>query len=199
MKKQRQQSELGLPTEEQLKTELKRIRHTAAYGKALRSTVGVLLVVAAVAVLISSLFLPVLQIAGDSMTPTLNNDEIVVLVKTNHFDTGDLCSFSWNNKILIKRIIAGPGDWVEIDGDGTIYVNGEALEEPYVMDKSLGECDLKFPIQIGENEYFLVGDHRSTSVDSRSTVIGNVSTEQIIGKVVFRIWPFGRIGFISEK
>ena len=188
---------IDLPTAAQVKEEMTRMRRQNAFNKAVRLTVGVLLVVAAVAVLISSLFLPVLQVAGDSMTPTLDNDEIIVLIKTSNFDTGDLCSFNWNNKLLIKRIIAGPGDWVEIDGAGNITVNGELLDEPYASEKSLGECDLQFPIQIGENEYFLVGDHRNTSIDSRSSVIGNVSTDQIIGKVVFRVWPFDVFGPIK--
>ena len=190
-------SPVPLPTMEQVDRERQRIRRRKAYFQSLTSTVGVLAVVAALAVLISSLFLPVMQISGDSMEPTLKDGEIIVLVKTEHFETGDLCSFSWNNKTLIKRVIAGPGNWVEIDSDGTVYVNQAALNEPYITEKSLGECDLDFPYQVPDNHYFVLGDHRTTSIDSRSTVIGSVNKDQIIGKVMFRIWPLNAMGLIS--
>lgn len=188
-----------LPTVEQVERERRRLRHRQAYRRALGSTIGTLAVVAALAVLISSLFLPVMQISGDSMEPTLRDGEIIVLVKTERFTTGDLCSFSWNNRTLIKRIIARPGDWVEIDADGTVYVNQTVLEEPYVTEKSLGECDIEFPYQVPDNHYFAMGDHRKTSIDSRNTVIGSIDKEQIIGKVVFRVWPFSEIGFINQQ
>lgn len=184
---------------EQVEQERRRIKHKEAYLRALSSTVGILAVVAALAVLISSLLLPVMQISGDSMEPTLKDGEIIVLVKTEHFKTGDLCSFSWNNRTLIKRIIGGPGDWIEIDEDGTVYVNQTALEETYITEKSLGECDIEFPFQVPDNHYFAMGDHRATSIDSRSTVIGSVNKGQIIGKVMFRIWPLSEMGLIKQS
>ena len=189
---------VSLPTMPQVERERRRIKHKEAYLRALGSTVSVLAVVAAVAVLISSLFLPVMQISGDSMEPALKDGEIIALVKTANFKTGDLCSFSWNNRTLIKRIIAGPGDWVEIDSDGVVYVNQVVLDEPYVTEKSLGECDVEFPYQVPDNHYFVLGDHRITSIDSRSTAIGSIDREQIIGKVIFRIWPLNKMGFISR-
>lgn len=185
-----------MPSRKQVQDERRKIQYRKAYRKALSSTIYVLVVVAAIAVLIATLVLPVLQISGTSMEPTLNDGEIVVLVKTERFEPGDLCSFTWNNRTLIKRVIGGPGDWIEIDDDGTIYLNGEALEEPYVTDKSLGECDLEFPYQVPENSYFLVGDHRETSIDSRSSVIGSVTKEQIIGRVIFRVWPLDKMTII---
>lgn len=195
----RTNSPVSLPTMEQVERERRRIKHKEAYLRALSSTVGVLAVVAALAVLISSLLLPVMQISGDSMEPTLKDGEIIVLVKTDRFETGDLCSFSWNNRTLIKRIIGGPGDWIEIDEYGTVFVNQVPLEEPYITEKSLGECDIKFPYQVPDNHYFALGDHRATSIDSRSTVIGSVNKDQIIGKVMFRIWPLNEIGFIKQS
>lgn len=185
-----------LPTQQQINQERARLQHNRAYKKALFGTFNALLIVAAIAVLISSLFLPVLQITGDSMVPTLNNDNIVVLMKTEKFKSGDICSFSWNNRTLLKRVIGVPGDWIEIDKDGTVYLNGEKLDEPYVTEKSLGECDLTFPYQVPENSLFLMGDHRETSIDSRSSVIGSVHYDQVIGKVIYRIWPLREIGRI---
>lgn len=188
----------SLPTMEQVERERKRLRHKKAYMSAVTSTLGTLAVVAALAVLISSLLLPVMQISGDSMEPTLSDGEIIVLVKTDDFKTGDLCSFSWNNRTLIKRIIAGPGDWVEIDTEGNVYVNQKLLVEPYVTEKSLGECDIQFPYQVPDHHYFAMGDHRATSIDSRNTVIGSINSDQIIGKVMFRVWPFEEMGLITN-
>lgn len=184
-----QEKRVVLPTMEQVKKERQRMKYQKAYRKAFFGTIDTLLIVAAIAVLISTLFLPVVQIAGNSMEPTLHNNDIVVLVKTNHYQTGDLCSFTWNNRTLIKRVIGVPGDWIEIDKDGTIYLNGKQLDEPYVTDKSLGECDIEFPYQVPENSLFMVGDHRESSIDSRNTVIGSVNYDQIVGKVFFKIWP----------
>jgi signal peptidase I len=155
-----------------------------------------LVVVAAVAVLIATLFLPILQISGDSMSPTLEHDEIVLLLKTKKFDRGDLIGFYYQGKILLKRVIALPEDEVAIDADGNVYVNGELLEEPYVTDKGLGDCDLEFPYKVPGTSYFVMGDRRSNSVDSRNSVVGSIPQEDIIGKVFIRVWPFSRFGFV---
>lgn len=188
----------SFPTQTQLEVELKRFRRREAYNKALRGTVYVLTIVAAVAVLIATLVLPVLQIEGTSMEPTLTNGDIVLLTKTTRFNRGDLCGFTWNNKLLIKRVIALPGDWIEIDNDGVIYLNGEKLEEPYVQELALGECDLDFPFQVPQEQYFVVGDMRVSSVDSRNTLIGCIPKDQIVGKVFFRVWPFKSIRFFNR-
>jgi signal peptidase I len=185
----------SLPTKEQVETERKRYRRQKAYNKALSGTIYVLTVVAAVAVLIATLVLPVLQIEGTSMEPTLVNGDIVLLTKTTSFNRGELCGFSWNNKLLIKRVIGIPGDWIEIDTDGTVYLNGEKLDEPYAQQLSVGECDLEFPFQVPQEEYFVLGDMRESSIDSRNTLIGCVKKDQIVGKVFFRIWPFKEIRF----
>ena len=192
---QKKEKEISLPTKKQVETERKRYRRQKAYNKALRGTVYVLTIVAAVAVLISTLILPVLQIEGTSMEPTLSGGDIVLLMKTPNFERGDLCGFTWNNKLLIKRVIGIPGDWIEIDTDGTIYLNGEKLDEPYVQQMAFGECDLEFPFQVPQEQYFVVGDMRESSIDSRNTLIGCIQKDQIVGKVFFRIWPFTRIRF----
>ena len=189
----RKKEEVPLPTKKQVETERKRYRRQKAYNKALRGTVYVLTIVAAVAVLIATLLLPVLQIEGTSMEPALSNGDIVLLMKTTRFEHGDLCGFTWNNKLLIKRVIGLPGDWIEIDSDGTVYRNGDKLNEPYVVKKALGECDLDFPYQVPQEQYFVIGDMRENSVDSRNTLIGCVEKEQIVGKVFFRVWPFKHI------
>lgn len=192
----RVKKEVSMPTREQIRSERNRIHQKRRYKKTLFSTIRILLSVAAIAVLITSLFLPVLQITGDSMMPTLANDNIVVLVKKKSFKSGDVCSFTWNNRTLIKRVIGVPGDWIEIKEDGTVYLNNRKLNEPYVTEKSLGECDLTFPYQVPENSLFLMGDHRETSIDSRSSIVGSVHYDQVIGRVVFRVWPLKEFGVI---
>jgi len=186
-----------LPTAEQLNAELKRIRYRRKFAKTFRDTVNSLLVVAAVAVLISMLFLPVLRVTGTSMTPTLQNDELVICNKTGNFAPGDIIAFHYNNKILLKRVIGTAGDWIDMKEDGTVYLNGERLEEPYVDELAYGECDLEFPYQVPDNRIFVMGDHRSTSVDSRSSTVGCVADEYIIGKVFLRLWPWEQIGLID--
>ena len=185
----------SLPTKKQVETERKRYRRQKAYNKALRGTIYVLTVVAAVAVLIATLILPVLQIEGTSMEPTLVNGDIVLLTKTTNFDRGDLCGFSWNNKLLIKRVIGTPDDWIEIDKDGTVYLNGEKLDEPYAEQLAMGECDLEFPYRVPQEQYFVMGDMRESSIDSRNTLIGCVEKDQIVGKVFLRVWPFKTIRY----
>ena len=185
-----------VPSLKDIQTERKRIRRGNLYLQALRGTIAVLVVVAAVAVLITTLFLPILQISGDSMSPTLEHDEIVILMKTKDFKRGDLIGFYFQGKILLKRVIALPEDEVAIDTDGNVYVNGELLEEPYVTEKGLGDCDLEFPYKVPGTGYFVMGDQRSNSVDSRNSLIGAVAQEDIIGKVFLRVWPFSKIGLV---
>lgn len=188
--------EVPVPSLAEIQRERKRIRKKTYYRQALRSTVSVLVVVAAVAVLITTLFLPILQISGDSMYPTLTHNEIVVLLKTRDYQRGDMIGFYYQGKILLKRVIALPEDEVVIDSDGNVYVNAQLLEEPYVTDKSLGECDLEFPYKVPGTGYFVMGDRRSNSVDSRNSMVGIVSQDDIIGKVFLRVWPFDRLGLI---
>ena len=192
-----QEKEVTIPSLNDIQTERKRIRRKTYYRQALRGTVSVLIVVAAIAVLITTLFLPILQISGDSMSPTLEHNEIVVLLKTKKFDRGDLIGFYYQGKILLKRVVALPEDEVAIDADGNVYVNGELLDEPYVTEKGLGDCDLEFPYKVPGTSYFVLGDKRSNSVDSRNSVIGAISREDIIGRVFIRVWPLPKIGFVS--
>lgn len=187
----------SIPTVEQIEAEILREKYNKKYKQVLKSTVYSLIVVAAVAVLIATLALPVLQISGSSMEPTLNDEEIVVLLKTPNLKKGELCCFSYQNKLLIKRVIGLPGDKISIDENGNVYVNDEMIQEPYVTDKALGECDVTFPCHVTDNHYFVLGDHRSTSIDSRSSVIGLVSEDYIVGKIFFRIWPFEAVSTVK--
>lgn len=184
------------PSVDVLQKELKRERYKRRFRKLLRSTVNALIVVAAIAALIATLVLPVLQIAGTSMEPTLNDGNIVLLVKTSNLHTGDLCAFYYSNKILIKRVIGTPGDYIWIESDGTVVLNGEPLDEPYISQKALGECDVEFPYQVPENNYFVLGDQRETSIDSRSSVIGCVPEDQLIGRIFCKVWPLSDFEFI---
>ena len=190
------EKQVAVPSLNEIQTERKRIRRKTYYRQALRGTVSVLVVVAAIAVLITTLFLPILQISGDSMSPTLEHDEIVVLLKTKNFERGDLIGFYYQGKILLKRVIALPEDEVAIDEEGNVYVNGELLIEPYVTEKSLGDCNIEFPYTVPGTSYFVLGDQRTNSVDSRNSVIGAVPQEDIIGKVFIRVWPFSEIGLV---
>jgi signal peptidase I len=190
------EKKVPVPSLPEIQRERKRIRRKDYYRQSLRSTISVLVVVAAIAVLVATLFLPILQISGDSMSPTLEHDEIVILVKTKEFNRGDLIGFYYQGKILLKRVIALPDEEVAIDAEGNVYVNGEVLEEPYVTDKGLGDCDLEFPYKVPGTGYFVLGDQRSNSVDSRNSVIGAISQDDIIGKVFIRVWPFSRFGFV---
>lgn len=192
-----QERQLDMPELHQLENELRRVMYQYRYTSVLRSTVNTLIIVAAFAILVATLWIPVLQIYGNSMVPTLQEGQIVVCVKDSSFERGDLISFYVGNNLLVKRVIAGPGDWVDIDESGTVFVNGEALAEPYVSEKALGQSDLQFPYQVPQARYFLMGDQRKTSIDSRTSLIGCVAMEQIVGKIVFCVWPFPDFGMVE--
>lgn len=182
------------PSKKQLEAELARVRYQQRYRTVLRSTICTLIVVAAVAVLVATIWMPVLQIYGSSMTPTLSEGDIVVCFKTSDIKRGDLVAFYLGNKLLVKRCVALPGQTVDIDGDGNVTLDGELLDEPYVTEKSLGDCNIELPYQVPDNRYFCMGDHRKTSVDSRNTAVGCVTEEQIVGKIAFRVWPLSGFG-----
>lgn len=198
---QRKIPQRKLPAEKlpvtQIEAELNRVRNIRRYFKVMRSTLCVLVIVAAVTVLIATLWLPVFQIYGNSMTPTLEEGEMVVAVKGSDFELGDKIAFYYNNKILVKRVIAGPGAWVDIDDHGIVYVDGKKIDEPYLTERALGDTNIELPYQIPAERYFVMGDHRSTSVDSRNTAVGCVSNEQIVGKITFRVWPLPKLGRIE--
>lgn len=193
----KRKNKLETPALHLLEKELRRERYKYRYVNVLRSTINALIVVAAFAVLVATLWMPVLQIYGGSMTPTLVEGQIVVCAKGSEFQQGDLIAFYVGNNLLVKRVIGEPGDQIRISEDGTVYVNDKELIEPYVSEKSLGQCDLEFPYLVPEARYFLIGDHRNTSVDSRASIVGCVGEEQIVGKIIFRVWPFENFGTVE--
>jgi len=186
--------EFDLPTAEQLHTELKRLQYRRNFAKTLWNTISSLIVVAAVAVIVSMLFVPVLRVTGTSMTPTLLNDELILCIKSSDFKNGDIVAFYYNNKVLLKRVIGVAGDVIDISEDGIVFLNGEQIEENYVNELAVGECDIDLPYQVPDNRIFVMGDHRAVSIDSRSTAVGSIAEEYVIGKVFFRVWPWKRIG-----
>lgn len=196
---QKKNQTVTILTTEVIEQELQRVKYKERYGQTLRSTVYVLVTVAAAAVLVATLLLPVLQIYGDSMSPTMKDGQLIVSVKEADFETGDIVAFYYNNKILVKRVIANAGEWVDIDESGNVYINGKLLEEPYIQEKALGECNISLPYQVPEGKIFVMGDHRSVSIDSRHTSVEGVSQEQIVGKLVMRIWPLDEIGLLDYK
>ena len=187
----RNRQQVSLPSPEQVSRAYQQDQYRKRYKRAFVSTLSVLTVIAAVAVLVSTLFLPVIQVSGNSMEPTLSDGDVLVLLKSKSYERSQLCCISWQNKMLLKRVIGLPGDVVSIDTEGNVTVNGVLLDEPYVSDKTLGECDVTFPCQVPEGKVFVLGDHRSTSIDSRSSEIGCVDQDQIVGFVLFQVWPIG--------
>ena len=192
----RKETNLELPSLDQLEEELERELYRSNYTRVLRSTLFSLLAVAAAAVLVAVLLLPVLQITGSSMTDTLQDGDIVVALNGISYKTGDVIAFYYNNEILVKRVIATAGDWVNIDEEGNVYVNDKLLNEPYISDKALGQCNIEMPYQVPDGRCFIMGDHRSTSIDSRNTAVGCVSSDMIVGKIFLRLWPFAEISLI---
>ena len=187
-----------LPTVEELMRERTHERYRIRYRRALRSTITTIITVVAAAIIISYLLMPVLRIYGHSMTPTVVDGNIVLALRSSNFTKGDVVAFYYNNKILVKRVIAGPGEWVDIDEDGQVYVNEEPIEEPYIDAPAYGECNIELPYQVPENRWFVMGDKRSISIDSRNTSVGCVSDEQIVGRIFARIWPLNEIGAIRR-
>lgn len=194
---ERDLAHVEIPSIEQVEAELSERKHKKEYGRALRNTICVLIVVAAIAVLISTLILPVLQASGSSMEPTLYDGDIIVLVKTDKYHTGELIGFYYQNKLLLKRVIASAGDYVDIDDNGVVMVNGKVIDEPYVSELSKGSCDISLPYQVPDGRIFVMGDHRAVSIDSRTKAVGCIETDQIVGRVFFRIWPLNRFSSIN--
>lgn len=193
------ETQKSFPNLSQLEAELERETYKGKYKSTLRSTIAVLIVTAAVVVLLAFLIFPVFRIYGSSMSPTVNEGEIVVSLKGSRFECGDVIVLSYNNKLLVKRMIAGPGEWIDIDKDGNVYVDGKLIDEPYLTDKAYGDCNISLPYQVPDGRYFVMGDNRSTSQDSRNSIVGCIAEEQIIGRAVLRLWPFSEFGIIDQN
>ncbi|WP_461813177.1 signal peptidase I [Faecalimonas sp.] len=188
------QEKLIYPTIEEMDQEIERLKRKSRVSRGIRWTLYSLVVVAAIVVLIATLWMPVLKITGNSMSPTLHKDELVVAIRTKQFQSGDVIAFYYDNKILIKRVIATAGQYVDIKEDGTVLVNGKVLDEPYIQEKSKGECDIQLPYQVGDGQIFVMGDDRAISLDSRTTAVGTIEEEKVLGRVVLKVWPWASLG-----
>lgn len=187
----------NFPSSTEVEKEVEREQYKRRYKRTMRSTIFSLITAAAAAVLVATLWLPVLRIYGSSMEPTLAEGQIVLSVKDKELEAGDIVAFYYGNKVLLKRYIAGPGSWVQVLEDGTVLVDDVVLEEPYLTDKAYGISDLEYPYQVPEGSYFVMGDQRSVSIDSRHSTVGCISTEQVVGKIVFRVWPMEEFGEVE--
>ncbi len=189
MSEKKEVQQLEMPSVELLQGEMKRTQYNRRYRRTLRTTVFSLLLVAAAAVIIAVLLLPILQISGGSMENTLMEGDMVLSLNNGKYKTGDVIGFYYNNVVLIKRVIATSGDWVDIAEDGTVTVNGVVLDEPYVAEKSMGECNIKLPYQVPQGKCFVLGDNRVESIDSRNTAVGCISNDVVLGRLLARVWP----------
>ena len=197
MRRKEDRGEIDLPASGQIENELRRMRYHRSFASVLMQTIAIIIVAAAAAVLVAVLMFPVLRIYGHSMNDNLAEGDIVLARKGADFDQGDVIAFYYNNNLLVKRVIGEPGDWVDIDKDGNVFVNTKQIEEPYLKEKALGQTNITLPYQVPESRIFVMGDNRSVSIDSRNTAVGCIAQEQIVGKVVFRVWPLGRIGLVK--
>ncbi len=185
------------PSVNEIKSEINRVKYRENYGKTFRGTIYTLITVAAMSILASTLAFPVLQIYGSSMSPTLTDGEVIVTLKDADFEKGDIIAFYYNNKVLVKRVIARAGEWVDIDSEGNVSINGVPIEEAYLQEKAFGDCDIELPYQVPEGRIFVMGDYRNVSIDSRNTAVGCISEEVIVGKLIFRVWPVEAVGTIK--
>ena len=185
------------PSAEQIGALLRRVQRRREIFRSIGNILGVLVVIAAAVTLVFSLWLPALQVQRGSMAPTLNDGEVVVFITTGAVGRGDIVAFHNGNQILVKRVVAVAGDVVDIGGDGAVLLNGARLDEPYVSELSAGERTTELPCKVPDNQFFVLGDHRQTSIDSRNADIGTVRQDQIIGKALLRIWPLNAVGLIN--
>ena len=197
MSNSKEARKIEMPSVELLEGELKRTQYNRRYRRTLRTTIFSLLIVAAVAVIIAVLLLPVLQISGSSMENTLMDGDLVISLNNGKYKTGDVIGLYYNNVVLIKRVIATSGDWVDIADDGTVTVNGVELDEPYVAEKALGECNINLPYQVPQGKCFVLGDNRANSIDSRNTAVGCISNDVVVGRLLARIWPLKSITILN--
>lgn len=196
-KKRTRKTPIPVPSAKAVRAELERVKYNDRYRLTFRSSLYVLVVVAAATILVATIFMPVFRTYGDSMTPTLNEGDIVLALKGSKFETGDVVGLYVGNKLLIKRVICGPGRWIDIAEDGTVSVDGRVIAEPYITEKALGDTNIELPYQVPDGRYFVMGDHRSTSLDSRNTAVGCVADEQIVGRIFFRVWPLREFGSVN--
>lgn len=183
----------------EIKSEINRVKNTSTFYKTLKSTIAIFLIVSAIAILVATFFFPVLKITGDSMEPTLYQGDFIILTKNKNFKRGDLCAFYWRNKMLVKRVVGLPGETINIDFEGNVYINDKVINESYIVKKALGTVDIEFPYKIQQNEYFVLGDNRENSADSRNLEIGAISKERMIGRLFIRVWPLKQIKIMDQN
>ncbi|HGF1450137.1 TPA: signal peptidase I [Streptococcus suis] len=197
MKKASKKEPIVLPSSKEIAQAYREEKYKRNFLSTIKSTIFMLIVVAAVAVLVAVLYLPILRIYGKSMKGSLDNGDIVVSVKGSSFRQGDIVAFYYNNNILVKRVIAYSGQWVDMDEEGNVYVNDQLLDEPYIKVKDFGETNIDLPYQVPDGRLFVMGDNRKSSIDSRNTTIGTIAEEQIVGKLVFKVWPMSDFGLLE--